>query len=253
MTDLPVFPMALAELEAQAAATKAAIPLIAITDDASFQLAVSERAEIKRRLARIDEVLGPICKATDEAHKLAVKKRDTVKAPLLEADRAYSREMGVYEQAQERARREREEAIQRERARLAAEEKARQDAEARRLQAIKEEEPFLAEAVAVVEAPPPPPPPKPVYIPPPPPKPVAAGVSFRDNWSAVVDDLLALVKAVADGKADVTFLMPNMTSLNGRARALKNVDLNIPGVRGVNERLAPQRQQPRGGGVFGEG
>lgn len=251
----PVAIAELPELEAQATAIMARIPLIAIRDAESFALAVEDRAEIKRRLARIADVMDPICDTTHKAWKTALGQREALRGPFVEADKAYSRAMGIYEQEQERQRRETEERAQRERQRLEADECARVEAEQRRL--TKEvEDRRLAEAVAaeargdtdtaerLIEAPIPVPmvAPRPVFVPvvPAPARPAAAGVSFRDNWTAVVDDLPALVKAVADGKAAITLLQPNQTALNGVARSLKAA-LAIPGVRAVNERIAAQR------------
>lgn len=64
--------------------------------------------------------------------------------------------------------------------------------------------------------------------------PEVAGVSVRVTWHAEVRDLLALVKAVAEGKQPLSLLEPNMTQLNGLARTMKG-DLAIPGVAAVSE------------------
>lgn len=63
--------------------------------------------------------------------------------------------------------------------------------------------------------------------------PKVEGLSYRENWNAEVTDKLALIKAVADGKAPLAYVEPNYTVLNQAARAIKQ-DLNaIPGVRAV--------------------
>lgn len=242
-------------LEARGMALAAKIPLLAITDAESFALAVEDRAEIKRRLNRIGEVMDPICAAAHTTWKTAVAKRDGLRAPFVEADKAYSRAMGLYEQEQERQRREAEAAAQRERARLEAEERARIGAEQARLTKEAEDQRITEAAAAeargdtetaerLIRAPimAPVAAPRPVFVPvvPPTPTPKAPGVSFRDNWTAVVDDLSALVKAVAEDKAAITLLQANQTALNGLARSLKQA-LTIPGVRAVNERIAAQR------------
>ena len=138
---------ALRELEGQAATIAARIPLIAIMNAESFRLAVEDRAEIKRRLARIDELMQPICDTAYKAWKTAVGKRDGLKAPFVEADKVYSRAMGTWEQEQQRQRRAAEEAAQRERERLEAEERTRVAAEQARLQREAEDR-QLAEAAA---------------------------------------------------------------------------------------------------------
>ena len=246
------------ELEVQAAALQAKIPLIAITDQVSLEAAVDDRAEIKRRLGQIEEVMGPICDSTHKAWKTATTKREQLRGPFVEADKAYSRAMGLYEQEQERQRREAEAAAQRERARLEAEERARMAAEQVRLTKEAEDQRITEAAAAeargdtetakrLIEAPIAAPvvAPRPVFVPvaPAPARPAAAGVSFRDNWTAVVDDLPALVKAVAAGMAAITLLQANQTALNGMARSLKQA-MAIPGVRAVNERIAAQKNIP---------
>jgi hypothetical protein len=57
----------------------------------------------------------------------------------------------------------------------------------------------------------------------------------RSVWSAEVTNLMALVKAVAEGRQPITLLEPNMTALNGMARSLKS-SLSIPGVRAVERK-----------------
>lgn len=246
------------ELETQAAAIAQQIPLIAITDQRSFEAAVLDRVEIKRRLAKIEEVMGPICATAHAAWKMATAKRETLRAPFLEADRAYSRAMGAYEVEQARIRHEAEEAAQRERERAVQAERERVAAEERRLK-IEAEDQRLAEAAAaeqrgdsetaqrlidapvatpVVQA-------RPVFVPAPPapPPPVASGVSFRDTWTAEVTDLMALVQAVATGAQPITLLAPNLPALNQLARALKGA-MNVPGVRAHHERIAAQRMAP---------
>ena len=256
----------LSTLEAAARDLATRIPLIAIIDAPTFALAVQERAEIKRRRARIGELMDPIVSATNTAHKKAVAQRDALLAPFVEADKAYSRKMGEYEQEQARKQREADEAARRERERLAAAEQARVAAEQRRVQA--EAEAVRAAEIAaaqgrgdvgatmdLAEAPVAVPvvTPRPVYVPRaawvPPPK--AAGVSFSTRWSAEVTDLLALVKAVAGGQAPLTVLTPHMPALNAMAR--KEQDrLDLPGVRAVPERIAAQKVSSAARGAFTE-
>lgn len=60
-----------------------------------------------------------------------------------------------------------------------------------------------------------------------------AGVSHRTIWSADVVSLRALILYVGEHPELTDLLQPNMTALNGMARALKN-GMNIPGVRSVS-------------------
>jgi hypothetical protein len=55
------------------------------------------------------------------------------------------------------------------------------------------------------------------------PEPVKAeGVYYTDHYSAEVKDLMALVKAVAEGRQPIAYLEANMVALNGIARSLKD-------------------------------
>lgn len=55
-----------------------------------------------------------------------------------------------------------------------------------------------------------------------------AGVSTRSSWKGRVTDKLELVKAVADGRADLALLDVNQSVLDGLAKALKG-GLKVPG------------------------
>jgi hypothetical protein len=71
----------------------------------------------------------------------------------------------------------------------------------------------------------------------------APGVSMRDNWVAEVHDVLALLRAIIDPAntaATVDLISPNMPALNQMAKALKS-NLNIPGVKAVNNRVVAGR------------
>ena len=63
----------------------------------------------------------------------------------------------------------------------------------------------------------------------------ASGVSARDNWIAEVVDLDALVKAVSEGKAPLSFLAPDIVNLNKQAKATKDA-VKYPGVRFKNKK-----------------
>jgi hypothetical protein len=62
--------------------------------------------------------------------------------------------------------------------------------------------------------------------------PAGYGGATRRTWGAEVFDKLALVKAVAEGKAPLEAVEASGPVLNGMARALKGA-LSIPGVRAV--------------------
>lgn len=62
--------------------------------------------------------------------------------------------------------------------------------------------------------------------------PRVAGVSIRENWSAVVTDRKALIAAVAQGSVPELALAPDMVFLNKMAKAMKK-ELAYPGVTAV--------------------
>lgn len=69
-----------------------------------------------------------------------------------------------------------------------------------------------------------------------------AGTSKRTIYSAKVTDLMALVKAVADGRAPLNVLAPDQKVLDGMARALKDAFKGqYPGVELVTEVSIAQR------------
>lgn len=56
------------------------------------------------------------------------------------------------------------------------------------------------------------------------------GTSIRETWKAEVTDLKALVVAVAEGRAPMTFIQANMTAINKTAVSMKDT-MQFPGVR----------------------
>lgn len=190
---------------------------LTITSSAEYERAGRHLTTIKALLGKIRETFDPIVRAAHEAHRIATSKRAEHADPLLEAERTIKGKMGSYLADEERKRRAEE-------ARLAAiareqEEQARLE-EAVALEAAGEGE----AALAVLEEPALPPPP-PVAAQPP----RASGVSARDSYSAEVTDLLALVRAVAEGKAPVTYLLANTSTLNQWAKATRGT-VKLPGV-----------------------
>jgi membrane protein involved in colicin uptake len=63
-----------------------------------------------------------------------------------------------------------------------------------------------------------------------------SGISGRVNYTAQVDDFMALVRAVAEGKAPVECICANEKFLGAQARAFKKAGALYPGVTAVAER-----------------
>lgn len=71
-------------------------------------------------------------------------------------------------------------------------------------------------------------------------KPKVEGISYREEWRAEVTDKMALIKAVAEGKAPSALLDVNMKVVNQQARALKT-ELHYPGVRVFKRKTVASR------------
>lgn len=105
----------------------------------------------------------------------------------------------------------------------AAQEQARQQAEA--AAAAQAEAAAAAQTAEVISMPPTVAPPAKV-----------AGIAGRVTYSAQVDDLMTLVKAVAEGKAPLEAICANDKFLGAQARAFKKAGPLYPGVTAVAER-----------------
>ena len=158
------------------------------------------------------------------AHKSAVAKRKGFLDPLEEGRRLVKQKMIAYQDEQERIRREEQRKADEE-----ARKRAEQDALDAALAAEKEGDKETAEAIIQ----------EPVYVPPvfvPKVAPAASRLSAgRSVWSGECVNLMALVKAVAEGKQPLSYLEASKTVL-GVAAKMKAA-CNIPGVRAVEKRV----------------
>lgn len=225
---------------------------LVVKDQPSFEAAVAWlRDTVAPLKAKIADTFRPRIQQAHELHKGLLADERRFLGPVLDAERLVRGRCATYEQAVEDQRKAAEAAARREQERLEAEERARVAAEQKRLQAEAEER-RLAEAAKAEEAGDkataerlisapvvvPAVAPRPVFVPPPSiAAPKAEGYSSRDAWSAEVTNLMALVKAVAAGKAPLSYLKADEVALNGVARALKNA-MNVPGVKAVQRRTS---------------
>ena len=173
----------------------------------------------KQLETEIHAAFDPIVEKAHLAHKEAVAQRAKYLNPIEEGRKILKQKMIAFQQEQERIRRE-------EQARLEAEAQKRAEDEALALasQAEAEGNTEMAEAIISepVQA-------APVVLPKMAPK--ASRLSAgKTLWYAEVTDIKALCKAIADGKASINLIEPNMTALNNMARAMKST-MNIPGVQ----------------------
>lgn len=217
---------AIEQVSKQALTWPDVVRALVIHDQESMAKANDMRRGIKALRERIAEVFDPIISKAHAAHKEALKGKSDTEAPLVEAEKILAPKMVAYTDEEKRK---------------AKEEEARLQAEARK----REEEERLAAAVeaeqngdkdvaqAIIDAP--------VIVS----KikieiPKVEGFSTRENWSASVVDKLALIKAVAEGRAPLAAVEPCMTFLNSQARSLRG-EMRIPGVRAVVEKIAVNR------------
>lgn len=221
-----------------------------------YELASEDLKAIKTLQKEVEEKRTSITGPLNQAVKAV---NDLFRAPkefLDKAEAVLKRSMVTYQTEQERiaaeSRRAAEAAARAERERLAAEERERQEAarkaqeaaqtaiaagdEVAAAQAQAEAEAAEAEAAVLamtaqvvtvapeVEAPA-----------------KVAGISGRVSYSAEVISLVSLVQAVAEGKAPIECLQPDMKFLNAQARAFKKEGPLFYGVNVIAERTIAAR------------
>lgn len=209
--------------------------MIVVLDQKSLSMANDLFNAIKGLRKKIGETMDPVIQAAHNSHKVALAKKAELEAPLIVAEKYLNVQVTAYHQEIERIRAEeaekaRQAAIKEEMERRRQEEEARIQAaaELEAAGATEEAEAIMQEAIEQKEAP------VEVYVPPPiTPRAELNGASVKTYWSAEVTDLKALCKAVAEGKASIAFIEPNMVALNKQAQSLKK-ELSIPGVRAVS-------------------
>lgn len=180
-----------------------------IKDPATYQTAAGFLVRLKDMRKRWAEIIKPAVKAAHEAHQRIKDVEKVVDEPLARAEINHLKPaLARYEMIEEAKRREEQERINRE---LRKQEEDRRLALAAQMEQSGKQD----EAMAVIE--------EPIIAPEVvlPKTTEAKGITYRTTYSAAVVDLRKLVKAVAEGKAPLEFLMPNGTVLNAQARSLK--------------------------------
>ena len=215
------------EIESQALALKTEAEGFEITNQESYNLANEFGRRIKQSMKTIDDYCDPVIEAAHKAHKAACDQKKALYAPFEAAKNIIDgKQIAWYRAEQARAEEERRKAE--EEARKKAEDEAL--AKAQELQDMGMDEaaeeaisqPVVIEKVAVAA---------PMR---------AGGESFRETWKAEVVDLMALVKAVAEGKQPLAYLEANTTTLN-RAAAMFKGTSQIQGVKIVSDTIIARR------------
>ena len=199
--------------------------LVKVVDSESYASAAAVWSQIQDMIKEVKDTFDPICDAAHKAHKAATSKRAKYLDPLEDTGKAVKRIMSFYDAEQARKAKEEED-------RLAAIEKK------------KSEERQLADAIAAAEAgdieesemilEEPPVIPQ-IIVKKDVPK-IKGGPVFKEMWSAECFDIVALCKAIGEGKASKELVKANEPAQNKLAVALK-LTLNIPGVRAVSRRV----------------
>jgi hypothetical protein len=218
------------DLEQQALTWPERARAIAIRDQRTYTLAGTLLVDISALEREIQQHHKPIKDAAFAAHKAAVAAEKRLLDPLQDAKGILKRGIGAWEEEQERIRQEAE---------RKAQEAARKLEEEIRLQQAVAAEQAGADQATVEEI---------METPIPIPVPIAPptfdrvqGVSTSQRWRAEVFDIKLLCRAVTLKKLPVTYVKPNLTTLNTKTRAEKST-LKIPGVRAVPETTVAVRR-----------
>lgn len=181
-----------------------------ITKQDESDLVASYLINLREIRKRIADFFKPDIEKAHQLHKSLISKMNQVDTEPAKAEMTYRRMLSDWNE-QERRR------IAEEQRKL--DEKARKDA---MKVAKKEGDEKLAEQIQNGKVPV-------VSMKTPEPIQKTEGISTREYWKAEVQDLMALVKAVASGKASIEYLTPNMQVLNKIVSATKG-NISIPGV-----------------------
>lgn len=197
------------------------IPEIKTADQAAQVEEIANRAT--EYMKKADEFFDENIKLANKLHKNLIGQKKTAVAPIVEIyDRCKKRILDWQIECRKieaEAQRKEDERAKREAAKLAEKNGDQKEAEAIRNGNI----PVVSERTVTVNR-------------------GISNMSIRENWVADITDMRALVKAVAAGKAPMTYLLPNTTVLNRVAKANKS-QMNVPGVVARNASSVTHRRK----------
>lgn len=199
-----------------------------IVDESTFKDAGAFVLEVDRRLKWWNDTISPAVEAAHNAHKEMVKVKKEIAFPLEVAKGKVVYSMSVFDADQKKKAREQEEKIRQE-MKKQQEDNLLNVAEGLEKTGDKE----MAEAVLATPI---------VDVAPVIETPKVEGISFQTRYSAEVFDLMALIKAVAEGKVPIVALEANTVFLNRQAVALRS-ELKYPGVRVLESRIPVTRSR----------
>jgi hypothetical protein len=199
-----------------------------IIDGPTYERAAALLVDIKGLRKEVDAAFDPIIADAHRAHRTACEKKRQAEAPLVEAERLVKASMSEFTVEQERLRQAEERRLQ-EAARQEEESRLLAEAAALEREAVAtHDDGLLQEAHELIE--------RPIVAPPVSVArtvPKVSGVVHRENWSARVTSVAALIKFVAAHPEHQNLLTPNQAALNQLARAMKS-NLRIDGVQAIN-------------------
>jgi hypothetical protein len=195
---------------------------LAIKDTQTYELAAKIDILLKDAIKDIHSKLDDFVNDDYLTWKKAVARRDGHISPLQEGRDVLKAALFKYQQDEKERQRKEQEALDL-KAKKEAEDRILQEAMHAEEMGHKEEaEAILEEPINVAPAI------APVNIPK-----VKGFTGPRDNYSAQVTDIAALLKAIANGSVPMAAIEPNHVFLNGQARQLKK-EMKYPGVRVLN-------------------
>lgn len=215
-------------VEKEAMSLIAQAKAVQIVDANTYKTAMEYLPKIKAARNVVKTVFGSVADQAHDTWKAALAVFQKFDKPLEEVEKRIKKDGGDW-QYQEQQKAEAERRKLEEEARKEEERKQKEIAAQLKKSGQKE----LAKAVLA----------QPIVVAPvevkEPPK--VEGVSFRENWSAQVVDIKALIKYVAGNPSMINLVLPNMPALNSMARGMK-ANMAIPGVKAVVERGVASRQ-----------
>jgi chromosome segregation ATPase len=183
--------------------------------------------DVKAYRDRVEAFFAPHKDRAHKAWKGLVDEEKKALAPALQAEADIKAELSRFHSEQEAARREQQRVLE-EQARRREEQARLEEAAALELEAQRTGDTDLQQqAEELVNTPVETPTVQVASF-----TPKVSGLSFRETWSARVDDLKKLIAWVAKNPADFNLLQPNTTALNAKARSQKS-GMNVDGVKAV--------------------
>jgi hypothetical protein len=243
MSELSLTPLSKDDLKRDAVRWAGEVLALSITDSRGCEQASlllrsikGVRADIQRWFAPHVEAAMETKRKAEAARKALVDEQERMEAPLVNAERVVKGALLEWEQQAEVRRRAEEARLQAEAQRQAEADAIAAAAELERIGNQCGDAEMVAEAEAILA--------QPIDVPAVSVKssvPKVQGISYRDNWTVHQDiNVRALARAIADGTAPPTFLVPNMAALRQWARATQGSQ-TLPGVRVMNDRQIAAR------------